>query len=121
MLIARLYFMKPIAKENSIKLFPFLFMGIVRLQLLILQWTKIIIVSYLSEEVSMLKIFIKIRKIFWIKPKWRILRIYTKTISRKKIELLRKSITEELLICEDDDYANFLKGELHFINLLLKE
>jgi hypothetical protein len=68
----------------------------------------------------MIKAFIFLRKIFYVKPKWKILRIYTKTISRKKIELLQRALLTELHSSVDVEEAAFLRGKLEIINLLLK-
>ena len=64
--------------------------------------------------------FIQIRKVLWTKPKWRILRIYTKTISRSKIELLKRTIELEIEKSDDPNTILFLEGKLVIINLLLK-
>ena len=68
----------------------------------------------------MIKMFIQIRKVLWTKPKWRILRIYTKTISRSKIELLKRTIELEIEKSDDPNTILFLEGKLVIINLLLK-
>lgn len=70
----------------------------------------------------MIKLFIAIRKRLWTKPKWRILRIYTKTIRRKTIEELRGALMLELKDVElEDTEIKFLEGKLYIVNLLLKE
>lgn len=69
----------------------------------------------------MLKIFIKIRKHLWLKPKWKILRIYTKTLPRNKIEKLKELLIKQL----DKDITEidraYIKGKLEIINLLLED
>jgi hypothetical protein len=69
----------------------------------------------------MLKIFIKIRKKFWLQPKWRILRIYTKTLPRKKVEKLKDSLIKELDNKPNEIRAAYLKGKLEIVKLLLDE
>jgi len=69
----------------------------------------------------MLKIFIKIRKKFWLQPKWRILRIYTKTLPRKRIEALRDSLKIQLNSNISDNEKAYLRGKLEIVKLLLDE
>jgi len=68
----------------------------------------------------MLKIFIHIRKTLWLQPKWRILRIYTKTLSRKKIENLKDILIKEINETKGEKKA-YLKGKLEIVNLLLQD
>lgn len=68
----------------------------------------------------MLKIFIRIRKRFILQPKWRILRIYTKTIPKRKIIELKENLKEQLCTSKSEIEKTYIEGELDIINLLLK-
>lgn len=65
--------------------------------------------------------FIKARKNLWLKPKWKILRIYTKTLERKKIEQLKELLISQLGKETDDVKRAYIQGKLEIINLLLKD
>ena len=61
------------------------------------------------------------RKKFWLQPKWKILRIYTKTLPRKKVEDLRDSLSVSYANEKDEMKKAYLKGKLKIIKLLLDE
>ena len=68
----------------------------------------------------MLKVFIKLRKKLWLQPKWRILRIYTKTLPRKKIERLKEILIKQLDRSDISEVERaYLRGKLEIVNLLL--
>jgi hypothetical protein len=66
----------------------------------------------------MFRPLIILRKYLFTKPKWRILRIYTKQISRSKLETLRGAILEEMK--SGDANVDYLSGKVEILNLLLK-
>ena len=69
----------------------------------------------------MLKPIIYLRNKLWIEPKWKILRIYTKTLPRSQVEELRDSLYKEKEDCKEPIKHSYLKGKLEIVNLLLDE
>lgn len=66
----------------------------------------------------MFRPLIILKKYLFIKPKWRILRIYTKQISRNKLEDLRSALLDELR--SPDANSDFISGKIDILNILLK-
>jgi len=66
----------------------------------------------------MFRPLIILKKYLLVKPKWKILRIYTKQISRKKLEDLRSALLEELK--DPDTNKDFISGKIEILNILLK-
>ena len=59
-----------------------------------------------------------LKKYLVTKPKWKILRIYTKQISRKKLENYLSALQEEARV--DDSRKEYLNGKIDVIKALLK-
>ena len=55
----------------------------------------------------------------WLQPKWRILRIYTKTLPRDKIEKLKEILIIQLNKDLSKEDKAYIRGKLEIINLLL--
>lgn len=68
----------------------------------------------------MFRPLISIRKHLFTKPKWKILRIYTKQIKRSKLEDLLGMLQDEEQKTDDVLYLEYLRGKIEILTLLLK-
>lgn len=68
----------------------------------------------------MFRPLIILKKYLFTKPKWRILRIYTKEIKRTKIEELVLLIEQDQKETSDLYHKEYLRGKLEILNMILK-
>lgn len=68
----------------------------------------------------MIKPLIFLRKNLITKPKWKILRIYTKQIKKQKLVQLLDALTNERAQADDSHYKEYLRGKIEILNTLLE-
>jgi hypothetical protein len=68
----------------------------------------------------MFRPYIILKKYLFTKPKWKILRIYTKQIKRRKIEELLSILKDEAASSNDILYQEYLRGKIEILNIILK-
>jgi len=68
----------------------------------------------------MYKIFIKIRKCIYIKPKWKFLRISNKVIKKRNLIELRNELEIKIKEVNNQLDKSYLEGQISIIDYLLK-
>ena len=67
------------------------------------------------------KFLIFIKKHLFTKPKWRILRVFTKVVKRSSLEKVKKWLENDIKFSEDTENTAFLKWQLAVINYFLEQ
>ena len=65
------------------------------------------------------KFLIFIKKHLYTKPKWRILRIFTKIVKRSSLEKIQRDLEKEISTNQDPVDKAFLQGQLEVIKYFL--
>ncbi len=68
----------------------------------------------------MYKVFIKIRKYLYLKPKFKYIRITNKIIRRDKLELLMLDLETRIGKLDNETDRAFLRGQIKIIKFLLE-
>jgi hypothetical protein len=68
----------------------------------------------------MFRPFIMLKKFLFVKPKWRILRVYTKQIKRKKLLELVSLLSQEARESKSVLDKEYLRGKIEILNIILK-
>lgn len=66
------------------------------------------------------KFIIYLKKIFYVKPKWRILRVFTKIITRSSLEKIKRQLEDDVSRSKEWEERAFLQWQLETIKYFLK-